>query len=209
MPEGGVERTAEDSTEYAHAGRRRSGSGGGNIGGDFVDERGAVRADGNEKMRVAEGEMERAKTAHRDAGDGSIGAAGSDSIAVFDKGEKFLRQKILVAGLAVLGIDVETRASVRSRDQKIFQLVVVAEIFDDVPCAGVDEELFIVAESMEEIEDGEAAGFVGVEGSGENDAVGNGAGEDFAGDGVALYAAGGGVECGGEEEKEGGQKSQS
>jgi hypothetical protein len=64
----------------------------------------------------------------------------------------------------------------------------------------VDQELFVIAETVEEIEDGEVFGFFGVEGSGENDAVGHGAGENFAGDGVAFDAAGG---VGGEgEEKE-------
>jgi len=69
----------------------------------------------------------------------------------------------------------------------------------------VDEELFIVAETVERIEDGEVFCLVGVERWWENDAVRNAAGEDFAGKGVAFDAA-----CGGngregkeiEEEKE-------
>ena len=52
--------------------------------------------------------------------------------------------------------------------------------------------MFVVAESMEVIEDGEVLGLVGVERRRENDAVGNAAGEDFAGEGVAFDAAGGG-----------------
>ena len=68
----------------------------------------------------------------------------------------------------------------------------VAHVFDEIPEAGVDEELFVVAEAVEEIEDWKSGGFVGVERGWENDAVGNGAREDFAGDGVALDAAGGG-----------------
>ena len=54
--------------------------------------------------------------------------------------------------------------------------------------------MFVVAESMEVIEDGKAFCLVGVEGRRENDAVGNAAGEDFAGEGVAFDAAGGGEE---------------
>ena len=79
----------------------------------------------------------------------------------------------------------------------------------------MDEELFVIAEAVEGIEDGKFRGFVGVEIIGEDDAVRNGAREDFGGDGVAFDAAGGGeegeveegeVEEGeeGEEEKEGG-----
>jgi hypothetical protein len=68
----------------------------------------------------------------------------------------------------------------------------------------VDEELFVVAEAVEGIEDGEMPGLVGVEGRREDDAVGNRAGENFAGDGVALDATSGGEEReGNKEEKEG------
>ena len=56
----------------------------------------------------------------------------------------------------------------------------------------MDEELFVVAESVEGIEDGEVFCFVGVEGWRKNDAVGDAAGEDFAGEGVAFDTAGGG-----------------
>ena len=58
----------------------------------------------------------------------------------------------------------------------------------------MDEELFVVAESVEGIEDGEVFCFVGVEGWRKNDAVGNAAREDFAGEGVAFDSAGGGSE---------------
>jgi hypothetical protein len=54
----------------------------------------------------------------------------------------------------------------------------------------VDEELFVVAETVERIEDGEVFCLVGVERWWENDAVRNAAGEDFAGKGVAFDAAG-------------------
>ena len=71
----------------------------------------------------------------------------------------------------------------------------------------MDEELFVVAEAVEGIEDWIFCGFVGVEIIGEDDAVRNGAGEDFGGEGVAFDAAGGGEEREveeGEEEKKGG-----
>jgi hypothetical protein len=56
----------------------------------------------------------------------------------------------------------------------------------------VDEELFVVAEAVEVIQDGKVFCLVGVEGRWEDDAVGNAAGENFAGNGVAFDAAGGG-----------------
>ena len=66
----------------------------------------------------------------------------------------------------------------------------------------MNEELFVVAESVEGIEDGEASCFVGVEIRRKNDAVRNAAGENFAGDGVAFDAAGGREDGGVEEVKE-------
>jgi hypothetical protein len=80
--------------------------------------------------------------------------------------------------------------------------VFVAHVFNDIPEAGVDYELFVVAEAVEEVEDREMLGFLGVEGSRENDAVGDGAGEDFAEDGIAFDAAGGSGENGGKKNKE-------
>jgi len=67
-------------------------------------------------------------------------------------------------------------------------------VFDKIPKAGMDEELFVVAEAVEGIEDGEVFCSVGVEGWRKNDAVGNAAGEDFAGEGVAFDASGRGEE---------------
>jgi hypothetical protein len=80
--------------------------------------------------------------------------------------------------------------------------VFIAHVFDYVPETGVDKELFVIAEAMEEIEDWKAERFVGVEGGWKDDAIGNGAGEDFAGDGVALDAAWGGLGWDGQEEEE-------
>jgi len=49
-----------------------------------------VGADGAEKLRMAEGEMQRTVAAHGDAGDGAVRAAGCGAIALFDEREKFL-----------------------------------------------------------------------------------------------------------------------
>src|SRR6267378_6866918 len=66
----------------------------------------------------------------------------------------------------------------------------------------MDEELFVVAESVEGIEDGEVFCFVGVVSWREDDAVGNAAGEDFTGKGVAFDTAGRGSEREGKEIEE-------
>ena len=149
-------------------------------------------ADSAEELRVAEGEMQRAVASHGDARDGAVGAAGGDAIALFDEREKFLQKKIFVAVLAVLGIDVEARTTVGRGDQEVLQFTFFALVFDEIPEAGMDEELFVVAESVEGIEDRKVFCFVGVESWRKDDAVRDAAGEDFAGEGVALDAAGGG-----------------
>jgi len=54
----------------------------------------------------------------------------------------------------------------------------------------MNEELFVVAETVERVEDCEMLGFFGVEGSGKNNTVRNVVAKNFAGDGVALDATG-------------------
>ncbi len=199
VPESGIGRIAEDASEYARAGR--AGRRGAEEAGKLFDESGAVGADGAEELRMTEGEMERAVASHGDAGDGAIGAAGGDAVVLFDVGKKFLEEEILVAIFTVARVDVETGAAVGSGDEEVLEFLFVAHVFDEIPEAGVDEELFVVAEAVEGIENGEFFGFVGVEGRWEDDAVGDGAGEDFGGEKVAFDAAGGGEEREVEEEE--------
>jgi hypothetical protein len=108
-----------------------------------------------------------------------------------DEREKFLQEKILVADFAVAGIDVEGGFAGGSGDEEILEAAFIAEIFNKVPAAGMEEGLLVVAEAVEKIENGEAAGFVGVKAGRQENAIGNGAREDFAGDGIAFDAAGG------------------
>jgi hypothetical protein len=69
----------------------------------------------------------------------------------------------------------------------------------------VDEKLFVVAEAVEGVKDGEVFCLVNVESGRKNDAVSNAARKDFTGDRVAFDTAGGGSGREGkeiEEEKE-------
>jgi hypothetical protein len=140
--------------------------------------------------------MQGAVASHRNAGDGAIGATGTDAVVAFDEGKELLQKKILVTDFAVAGIDVEAGFAGGSGDEEILQMTFIAEVFDEIPAAGVEEGLLVVAEAVKEIEDGEAAGFVGVKAGRQKNAIGNGTREDFAGDGIALDAAGGGVRTG-------------
>jgi len=149
-----------------------------------------VGANGREKRRMREGQMKGAVSTHGNAGNGAIGAAGADAVVGGDEGKKFAQKEIFVTALAVEGVDVEAGAPRGSSDEEFLEKAFVAEIFDEVPGAGVKKGLFVVAEAMEEIQNREAAGFVGVKAGRQKNAVGDGVREDFAGDGVALDAAG-------------------
>jgi hypothetical protein len=71
----------------------------------------------------------------------------------------------------------------------------------------MDEHLFVIAEPMEEIKDRKALLFVRVIAGRKQNAVGNSVRKDFAGEGVAFDAAGGG-EGGGDAENEDQEKTQ-
>ena len=99
LPEGGIEWIAERSAQregdrgFLRAGHldvRQVG-----------DQRGAVRADRAEHLRISKREPQRAIASHRDAGDAAVRAVGADAIVAFDEGQEFLDEKILVAHAAV------------------------------------------------------------------------------------------------------------
>jgi len=83
VPENGIGRIAEDSAENSRAGR--AGWRSAKKARQFFDERGAVGADGAEKLRMAEGEMQRTVATHGDAGDGTVRAAGRGAVTLFDE----------------------------------------------------------------------------------------------------------------------------
>jgi hypothetical protein len=85
----------------------------------------------------------------------------------FDERKKLLQKEVLVADLAVTGIDVKAGSACGSGDEEFLEAAFFAEVFDKIPAAGVKEGLFVVAEAVEEIENGEAARFVGVKAGGQ------------------------------------------
>src|SRR5215469_5909424 len=135
--------------------------------------------------------MERAVASHGDAGDGAVGAPRGYAVAFFNQRKKLLEKEILVAAVAVAGVDVEARAAVGRGNEELLELLFVAQVFDEIPEAGVDKELFVVAEAVKIVEDREFFGLVSVERSGENDAIGDRTGENFRREGVAFDAAAG------------------
>src|SRR5262249_14044845 len=129
---------------------------------------------------MAKSEMERAVATHRNTGNRTVGAAGRDTILLLDEGKEFLKQEILITNSSILCVDVETGAAGGSGDEEVFQFGAIAQIFDEIPQAGMDEELFVVAEAVERVKDREVFCLVGVERGGKHHAVRNVAGQDFA-----------------------------
>jgi hypothetical protein len=64
-----------------------------------------------------------------------------------------------------------------------------ALVFDKVPQTGMNQKLFVVAEPMQFVKNGVMLRLVSIERVGKYDAVGNAAGKDFTGDGIAFDAA--------------------
>jgi len=130
-----------------------------------------MRADGRKKLRMAKREMQRSVTAHGSSRNGAVGAARPDAEAFFKCRAKIPAQGIFVANFSVMRIDIEGRSRGRSDDQEFTELPSFPKVFDEIPTAGVDEHLFVVAEAVKEIKNGKAAGFVrsrSLEGEGRN-----------------------------------------
>src|SRR6185437_5508118 len=118
---------------------------------EFFEERGAVRGDGDEKARMRKSEMQRAVAAHGHSGDGARAAFGGDAVSAFHGGNKFLEKEIFVARAAIARIDVEGGVRFGRDDEKLADFFLLPLIFNDVPAAGGDEELFVAAQSVKKI----------------------------------------------------------
>src|SRR5579863_3662336 len=185
-PIGGIEGRAEGGAEKTRDGDFLSA---GDVGARrILDECGAVRADGAEEVGIEKCEAEGPVASHGDAGDGAVTLVAKNAVMTFDEGQKFADEEVLVADAAVSGVDVEGAAGAGRDDEEVGDLAVLPEVLDHVEAAGIDEELRVAAETVEEVEDRIATGFVRVVGGREDHAVGNGVAEDFAG-GFATFGA--------------------
>lgn len=147
-------------------------------------------ADGREQFGMTEGEMQGAVAAHGNARDRAIGAAWARSITAFDEREEFAQKEVLVTEFAVARVDVKAGCARGSGNEEFLEAAFFAEILDEVPAAGVEERLLVVAEAVEEIENREVARFVGIKAGRQKDTIWHRASKNFAGNGVALDAAG-------------------
>src|SRR4029077_18069562 len=98
----------------------------------------------------------RAVSTHGHAGDALAQAPRTNAILALDERHEFLEKEVAVADLASISsrIDVKAAPTLRSDDEEVADLALLAKIFNQLPGAGVDERLLVVAETMEEVEDG-------------------------------------------------------
>ena len=138
---------------------------------------------------MAECQVERTVASHRDSIDRPIRPAWCNPVPPFDEREEFPDHEVLITILAVSGIDVKTGTGRRSGNQELLDFVFRPKIFDQIPGATVNEELVVVAQSVEKIENGEMPGLISIKRGGQKDAIGNRTREDLARQGIALNAA--------------------
>ena len=170
--------------------------------GEFLDQRGAVSADSGKELRMPECQVQRSISAHRDPGNGAVGATRRHTVMLLDEREEFPHQEIFVAFLAILGVDVEARPAFRRGDQEILQLALLPQVLHQVPFAGVDKELLVVAKPVQEIKDREMARLVRVKRWRQHYAIGDCAVHEFAGQRIAFDAARGRLQRDGHKEQD-------
>src|SRR5260370_41150924 len=98
---------------------------------------------------MAEGEMQRAVSAHRNSGDAARGAPVLDAIAFFDLRQNFVEKEILITTVAVAGIYVEAGTPIRRDDQQITELMALPKVRDEIETAGMDKRFLVATQAVE------------------------------------------------------------
>src|SRR5271167_3299302 len=103
---------------------------------------------------MGKGETKRSVASHRDPGDGPRLALSLNPVFAFDVGYEFLQEEVAVADFAVGRVYVEAGLGLWRDNQEIDNFVLLSQVLDQVPSASFEQSLFILAESVEEIECG-------------------------------------------------------
>ena len=151
VPVRNVDRISEDIRQHFSQGR--AGAGGEiKLPGRLGDQCGALRADSGKHFGMAKGETQRTVSAHGNSSDGSMAAAFTDAVFLFDKWDELLQEKIAVANGTVGGVDVKTSSAFRSYDKKIAELMLLAEVVEHRPSTAVEKRFLVIAQAVEKIE---------------------------------------------------------
>ncbi len=155
----------------------------------FGEKSGTVSRDRGEKFGMAEAEMERTISAHGNSADAARLASRDDAVVSVNEWNELAHEEVFVSSMAVAGIDVEAGASVRRNDEKFADFPLLPEIFDEIPAARGDKELFVAAEAMKEVKNRITPGFRGIVAGWKDSAIANVALEDLAVCGATLDAS--------------------
>src|SRR6266702_4245986 len=90
-------------------------------------------------------------SSHRNSGDGAGRPPGANTIFVLNMWQEFLQEEVTVAHGTVGGIHVEAAPAFGRGDQKIADLMLVAQIIEQRPPSAIEQSSFIVAEAMQKI----------------------------------------------------------
>src|SRR3954470_20348356 len=100
---------------------------------------------------MSERETQCAVSAHRNAADGAVFPILANTVFFLDGRHELAQEEIRVQDLLVGRVDIERRLSFGRNDKEVTDLVLLAEIFDQIPSAGLEKRLLIVAQAMQVI----------------------------------------------------------
>src|ERR1700722_797726 len=138
-----------------------------------LNQRGAVRAHRHEQIGVTQRKPQRPIPSHRNAGDAARLPFRAHPVVALDIRQKFADEKILIAHLAIARINVEGPPAVRRNNQKFANPFLIAQILNHVHAAGIEQQLLIPAQPVQEIDRGIGVGLIGVVVGRKNHAIRN------------------------------------
>ncbi len=101
---------------------------------------------------MSKGEAKCAVSPHGNSSNRSCLALTTNAVGGFDVRNEFLQKEIVVANFTVRGVYVKAGLRVGCDDQKITDLVLLAEIFDQVPSTAFEQSLLVLAKPVQKIQ---------------------------------------------------------
>src|SRR5205807_2491783 len=89
---------------------------------------------------------------HGDAGYGPRRANVQQAKTLLHLRNQIAHKKIFISGAAALGIDVEGSVCLRCDHNKLANLLVTLQIFNNVSCPAADQESLVTSQAMQKIE---------------------------------------------------------
>src|SRR5579859_202239 len=107
-----------------------------------------MRAHGAEELWMAEGDVQRTVSAHRNSCNSARFAPRLRAIPFFDPGHELLQEEILIAVLAIARVDIETRLAGWRHYQEFSQLMLLPKVLDKIHPARMHKHLLVIAQPV-------------------------------------------------------------